>query len=121
MELDTTTERLVSAALLRLRMRAPFFATLALFARIRASTEHPTAATDGCDVFINPTYFQSLDPAQQDAILLHAVLHAACSMCRGAACATKWSGTSLPILWSMASSPNRAISTFRRTPRVIPS
>ncbi|MCG8353668.1 MAG: VWA-like domain-containing protein [Chloroflexales bacterium] len=77
MELDTTTERLVSAALLRLRMRTPFFATLALFARIRVSTEHPTAATDGRDVFINPTFFQSLDPAQQDAILLHAVLHAA--------------------------------------------
>ena len=77
MELDTTTERLVSAALLRLRMRTPFFATLALFALIRVSTEHPTAATDGRDVFINPTFFQSLDPAQQDAILLHAVLHAA--------------------------------------------
>lgn len=77
MQLDPETERLVSAALLRLRMRAPFFATLALFARIRPSEEQPTAATDGRDVFVNPVYFQSLGAAQQDALLLHAVLHAA--------------------------------------------
>lgn len=69
--------RAISASLLRLRMRAPFFATLALFAPMRASPETPTAATDGREIFVNPAYLDSLDPPQQDALLLHAVLHAA--------------------------------------------
>jgi predicted metal-dependent peptidase len=77
MPLDPTTEQLVSAALLRLRMRAPFFATLALFARVEASAEVAAAATDGRNVFVNPAFFQSLGPPQQDQLLLHQVLHAA--------------------------------------------
>jgi predicted metal-dependent peptidase len=70
-------ERQISASLLRLRMRAPFFATLALFAPVRASAEVPTAATDGREIVVNPAYLASLDPPQQDALLIHAVLHAA--------------------------------------------
>jgi predicted metal-dependent peptidase len=70
-------ERAISASLLRLRVRAPFFATLALFAPVRASGQVPTAATDGRDIFVNPAYWESLGPRQQDALLLHAVLHAA--------------------------------------------
>jgi predicted metal-dependent peptidase len=77
MPLDPETERLVSAALLRLRMRAPFFATLALFARVEASDQIDSAATDGRNVFLNPGFFQSLSPPQQDQLLLHQVLHAA--------------------------------------------
>lgn len=74
---DPAFERAISASLLRLRVRTPFFATLALFAPVRASGEVPTAATDGRDIFVNPAYLQSLGPRQQDALLLHAVLHAA--------------------------------------------
>ncbi|NJN19874.1 MAG: hypothetical protein HC822_28395, partial [Oscillochloris sp.] len=70
-------ERAVSASLLRLRMKAPFFATLALFAPVRASGEIPTAATDGRTIYVNSNYLASLDPRQQDSLLLHAVLHAA--------------------------------------------
>ena len=71
------TDQLVSAALLRLRMRSPFLATLALFARVRLSREIETAATDERTVFINPDYFQMLPALEQDELILHRVLHAA--------------------------------------------
>ena len=68
---------LISAFLLRLRMKSPFFATLALFARLLPSHSIDTAATDGRDIFFNPDYIDSLRPAQQEGLLLHEVLHAA--------------------------------------------
>jgi predicted metal-dependent peptidase len=71
------TERAVSATLLRICSRSPFFATLALHAKIKITNELPTAATDGRDVFVNPEFFNKLTPAAQDGLLLHEVLHAA--------------------------------------------
>ncbi len=71
------TRKIISASLLRLRMKSPFFATLALFARFIASEKISTAATNGKDVFFNPDYLLSLTPTQQDGLLLHEVLHAA--------------------------------------------
>jgi predicted metal-dependent peptidase len=70
-------ERQISASLLRLRRKAPFFATLALYARFVSSSEIPTAATDGKDVFYNPEFLGALTPAHLDGVLLHEVLHAA--------------------------------------------
>jgi predicted metal-dependent peptidase len=70
-------EARVSASLLRLRMRSPFFATLALFARFRPTLELPTAATDGRDVFYNPQFMGALSDEHFDGVLLHEVLHAA--------------------------------------------
>jgi predicted metal-dependent peptidase len=70
-------DRQISASLLRLRRKAPFFATLALYARFVSSTELPTAATDGRDVFYNPEFLGALPPEHLDAVLLHEVLHAA--------------------------------------------
>jgi predicted metal-dependent peptidase len=70
-------ERRISAALLRLRIKSPFFATLAMFARYRASLELPTAATDGRDVFYNPHFMAALPDEHFDGVLLHEVLHAA--------------------------------------------
>jgi len=58
-------------------MRAPFFATLALFARVVPTDEVETAVTDGRSVFINPAFFATLTPRQHDEVLLHKVLHAA--------------------------------------------
>ncbi|WP_348252684.1 VWA-like domain-containing protein [Trichocoleus desertorum] len=69
--------QIISASLLRLRMKSPFFATLALFARFIPTQHTPTAATDGKDIFFNPNYLRSLPSAQQDGLLLHEVLHAA--------------------------------------------
>jgi predicted metal-dependent peptidase len=69
--------RLISASLLRLRLRSPFFATLAMFARFIPSDNIPTAATDGKDVYVNPVFLNSLPSQQQDGLILHEVLHAA--------------------------------------------
>jgi predicted metal-dependent peptidase len=70
-------KKAISASLLRLRTKSPFFATLALFARIIASESLPTAATNGKDIFVNPEYLLSLPNIQQDGLMLHEVLHAA--------------------------------------------
>ncbi|WP_027891637.1 DUF2201 family putative metallopeptidase [Calidithermus chliarophilus] len=70
-------ERRFSAALLRIRSRSPFFATLALFARFRPSREVATAATDGRDVFYNPAFMGQLSERELEGVLLHEVLHAA--------------------------------------------
>ena len=68
---------LISAALLRLRMKSPFFGTLAMFARFVPSTTIPSAATDGRDIFFNPEFLKSLPAEQQDGLILHEILHAA--------------------------------------------
>ncbi len=75
--LDIDFSKLISASLLRLRLRAPFFGTLAMFARFIASPTIPTAATDGRDIFFNPQFLSSLPSQQQDGALLHELLHAA--------------------------------------------
>jgi hypothetical protein len=62
-----TAQNLISASILRLRMKSPFFATLAMFARFlptmaygRSETiECPTAATDGKDIFYNEDFIRS--------------------------------------------------------------
>lgn len=74
---QTSNQKIISASLLRLRMKSPFFATLALFARFIPTENLPTAATDGKDIFYNPDFLQSLSAPQQDGLLLHEVLHAA--------------------------------------------
>jgi hypothetical protein len=53
MSAEETYQRQISAAILQLRLRSPFFATLTLFAKIIPSQTIPTAATDGRDIFIN--------------------------------------------------------------------
>lgn len=77
MNQQLTNQKIISASLLRLRMRSPFFATLALFARFIPTQQYPTAATDGKDIFYNPDFLLSLTSPQQDGLLLHEVLHAA--------------------------------------------
>jgi predicted metal-dependent peptidase len=69
--------KLISASLLRLRMKSPFFGTLAMFVRFIPSTNIAAAATDGKDVFFNPNFLKSLPNEQQDGLLLHEILHAA--------------------------------------------
>jgi predicted metal-dependent peptidase len=95
MKLAPEIERLISASLLRLRMKSPFFATLALFTHFRSSQAIPTAATDGKDIFVNPQFLQSLPTAQIDGLLLHEVLHAALLH-------VVRRGTRSPIQWNYA-------------------
>src|SRR5262245_3914605 len=77
MQLNADLQQRLSRLLLRLCTRSPFFGSLAMFARIEGSEQVSTAATDGRDIFINPGYFSQLSLAEQEAIVLHEVLHAA--------------------------------------------
>src|SRR5579883_1258168 len=70
---DEVFERQVSGALMQLRMRSPFFSTLALFARIRRTRALPTAATDGRDIYVNADYFANLTAPERAGLLLHEV------------------------------------------------
>lgn len=77
MKLELEIEQIISASLLRLRMKSPFFATLSLFTNFHATQTLPTAGTDGRDIFFNPDFLRSLPSALVDSLLLHQVLHAA--------------------------------------------
>lgn len=77
MSVEIELEKRISASLLRLQTRSPFFATLALFTHISMTTGVRTAATDGQDIFINPEFARSLPNPTLDGLLLHEVLHAA--------------------------------------------
>jgi predicted metal-dependent peptidase len=76
-QLDPATAQIVSASLTRMHARSAFFTALALFARFEVSHTIPTAATDGRTIFVNPKFFDTLTTAEQDAVLVHEVLHAA--------------------------------------------
>jgi predicted metal-dependent peptidase len=71
------TDRTLSASLLRLRLKQPFFGALALFARYEITKAVPTAATDGRTVFVNPDFWSPLTSAEQDGLILHELLHCA--------------------------------------------
>lgn len=66
-------------SLLRTRLctRTPFLGSLILFAETIYSDTIPTAATNGRQILINPQFFERLSLEQQEAVLLHEVLHAA--------------------------------------------
>ena len=68
---------LISAFLLRLQMKSPFFGALAMFGLFIPTTTISSAATDGRDIFFNPEFLMSLPSPQQDGVLLHEILHAA--------------------------------------------
>lgn len=70
-------ERRLSASQLRLRIKHPFFASLALFAQVRITSQVDTAATDGRDIYFNPDFLDRLSPTEVDGVLLHEVLHTA--------------------------------------------
>jgi predicted metal-dependent peptidase len=75
--LDPAIALSISAALMRICAKNTFFGALVLHARLRASQEIPTAATDGRDIFVNNEFFSALTAAEREAVLLHEVLHAA--------------------------------------------
>ncbi len=106
-------ERAVSASLLRLRAKTPFFATLALFARIEPTQRLDTAATDGRDIWINPDFWRQLSPAQADGLLLHEVLHAALLH-------VLRRGTREPLLWNFAADIVVNGVICRETPFLLP-
>lgn len=70
-------EALISATRLRLRMHAPFFAALAMFAEVRFTEAVPMAATDGKTLWFHPQVYGDLAAEERDALFLHELLHAA--------------------------------------------
>lgn len=69
---------IVARAKVRIRMRSPFFATLALFADFTFDdTLAVPAATDGARVVLRPDDVRRATPAALEVTILHEVLHAA--------------------------------------------
>jgi predicted metal-dependent peptidase len=93
--MNMEAQNLISASILRLRMKSPFFATLAMFAKFSPTQEIFTAATDGKDIFYNEDFIRSLPTKQIDGLLLHEVLHAALLH-------IPRRGTREPELWNIA-------------------
>ena len=71
----------VTKSVLQVRRECAFFGALMLFARIIPSKSIETAATDGKTIFINQDYLTSLSSSEQNALLLHEVLHMALLHC----------------------------------------
>ena len=72
-----TLKDLLARNIIQIRRECPFFGALMLFADILFDDSYSTAATDGRNIFINEKFYKSLDPSQQNGLLLHEVLHMA--------------------------------------------
>jgi len=53
----------------------PFFGILLKRTWIYASNDIPTAMTDGIAIYVNPEFFEKLEPKEKKAILLHELMH----------------------------------------------
>ena len=73
----TSQEDTLSACILRLRKKAPFFGALCLFMRHGLDETIETACTDGVNVFFSPAFVDSLTADEIDAVMVHELLHAA--------------------------------------------
>jgi predicted metal-dependent peptidase len=73
----TPQDEKLSACILRLRKKTPFFGALALFLRYGLDDRIPTACTNGISVHFNPNFVDSLAPAELDAVMVHELLHCA--------------------------------------------
>ena len=77
MEIPSELESTLSLLRTRLCSRTPFLGSLLLFAETISTDTIPTAATNGRQILINPQFFEHLTLDEQEAVLLHEVLHAA--------------------------------------------
>lgn len=68
---------IVSKCKLQVRQECQFFGALMLFASMKKSDQIETAATDGKDIFFNEKFLKSLKSSEQNALMLHEVLHMA--------------------------------------------
>lgn len=70
-------DREISAALLKLRMKHPFLATLSMYMRYQFTSSVDAIETDGRTAWINPDYYKRLGAASRLASLAHITLHSA--------------------------------------------
>ncbi len=68
---------IISKCKIQVRKECQFFGALMLFASIIKSEKVETAATDGKDIFFNEQFLKSLKSSEQNALMLHEVLHIA--------------------------------------------
>ena len=68
---------IISKCKIQVRKECQFFGALMLFASIIKSEKVETAATDGKDIFFNEKFLKSLKSSEQNALMLHEVLHMA--------------------------------------------
>ncbi len=68
---------IISKCKIQVRKECQFFGALMLFASIIKSEKIETAATDGRDIFFNEQFLKSLKSSEQNALMLHEVLHMA--------------------------------------------
>lgn len=72
-----TEDPILQRAILGLRMSAPFFAGLLLFADLQPQRGLGTAATDGRKIYYDPEFLNTLTSKQVQGLLMHEVLHCA--------------------------------------------
>ena len=67
----------ISKCIIQVKRECHFFGALMLFAKIYADQSVDTAATDGKKILVNEKFLNSLKSSEQNALLLHEVLHMA--------------------------------------------
>ncbi len=70
-------EEIISKCKLQVRKECQFFGALMLFASIKETKKYDTACTDGKDIYFNMNFLKSLNSSEQNALMLHEVLHMA--------------------------------------------
>ena len=94
MRAQSTVEQKLTRARTQLLLNQPFFGTLCLRLRVMPGSR-PTLATDGTRIVYNPSFVESLTPAELEGCLAHEVLHCALGHhCRR--------GEREPRLWNQA-------------------
>lgn len=70
-------KEIIQKCILQVRKECVFFGALMLFAEVRDTKKIPTAATDGLVLYFNEDFLFSLSSSEQNALMLHEVLHMA--------------------------------------------
>ena len=70
-------DEIISKCKLQVRRECQFFGALMLFATIKKTKKVDTACTDGKDIYFNLDFLNSLNSSEQNALMLHEVLHMA--------------------------------------------
>ncbi len=76
MRAQSTVEQKLTRARTQLLLNQPFFGTLCLRLKVMPGSR-PTLATDGTRIVYNPSFVESLTPAELEGCLAHEVLHCA--------------------------------------------
>ena len=76
-----TFDQIITKSILQIRDKCQFFGALMLFAKILPSEKIATAATNGKEIVVNKDFLNSLNSSEQNALLLHEVLHMALLHC----------------------------------------